>query len=460
MLPTTLKRFLDDQNAAVQELPHKVTDTLAQTALACGIEGSQLARAIVLVDAQGPLMAVLPSNHLLDFDALCSQLNRNLEPVPADQLHGIFDDCELRCCPPLGAAYGLDVIVDSALLQHDILHIEPGSHSLLLRMSCDEFMRLQGNPECSNFSHPITALQRDDSSTANLGKAIEQFTPARIKRQVEEFRDLPALPNTALEILDIASNPRANAEDLGRVIEKDAPLAARIMRYANSPLYGYPGKIKDLKGAIARVLGFDFVLNLALGITVGKSLRVPADGPLGLDAFWRHSVYCAALVERLSNLMPAERRPRRGTAYLAGLLHNMGMLLLGHAFQAEFFLLNHYIAANPDVPLETVEKYVLGVGHDQIGAWLLSAWGLPEELVTAARQHHNEHFWGDHAVYAQLVLVANRLLARHGLGTTHDVDLPVFSLQMLGLDAAKIVALSDTLCADNNELDELARMVA
>jgi len=197
-----------------------------------------------------------------------------------------------------------------------------------------------------------------------------------------------------------------------------------------------------------------------LGITVGKSLRVPSDGPLGLNAFWRHSVYCAALVERLSNLMPAEKRPRRGTAYLAGLLHNMGTLLLGHAFQAEFFLLNHYIAVNPDVPMETVEKYVLGVGHDQIGAWLLSAWGLPEELVTAARQHHNEHFWGDHAVYAQLVLVANRLLARHGLGTTRELELPVFSMQMLGLDAAKIIALSESVCIENTELDELARMVA
>lgn len=460
MLPTTLQRFLDQQNAAVQALHHKPTDTLAEAALACGIKPSELARAIVLIDAQGPLMAVLPSNHLLDFDALCAQLNRNLEPVPADQLHGIFDDCEPRCCPPLGAAYGLDVIVDAALLKHDILHIEPGCHTALLRLARDEFMRLQGNPDCSSFSHPISALHHDESMGANLGKTIEQFTPARIKRQVEEFHDLPALPNTAIQILDLACNPRANAEDLGRVIEQDAPLAARIMRYANSPLYGYPGKIKDLKGAIARVLGFDFVLNLALGITVGKSLRVPADGPLGLNAFWRHSVYCAALVERLSNLMPAEKRPRRGTAYLAGLLHNMGTLLLGHAFQAEFFLLNHYIAVNPDVPVETVEKYVLGVGHDQIGAWLLSAWGLPEELVTAARQHHNEHFWGDHAVYAQLVLVANRLLARYRLGTTRDLELPVFSLQMLGLDAAKIIALSESVCLENTELDELARMVA
>jgi len=404
-------------------------------------------------------MVILPSNHLLDFDALCALLNRELEPVPASQLRGIFDDCETHCCPPLGAAYGLDVIIDATLLQEDNLYLEPGNHSLLLSLPRDEFARLQRNPRIGHFSHPVTALQCNDAA-ASISKTVEQFTPARIKRRVEEFHDLPALPNAALAILDIASNPRANAADLAQVIEQDAPLAARIMRYANSSLYGYPGKIKDLKGAIARVLGFDFVLNLALGITVGKSLRVPADGPLGLDAFWRHSVHSAALVERLSQLMPADKRPSRGTAYLAGLLHNMGTLLLGHAFQAEFFLLNRYLDANPGVPVETIEKYVLGVGHDQIGAWLLAAWGLPEELVTAARHHHDEHYWGDHAVYSQLVLIADRLLARWGLGAATEIELPRFSLEMLGLDAAKVISVSETLWAGNSELDELARMVA
>lgn len=459
MLPNTIQRFLNEHGADVRSLHHPATETLAQTARVCGIAEEQLMRALVLVDAKGPLMAILPSNHLLDFNALCTLLNRELEPVPAEQLKGIFDDCEPRCCPPLGNAYGLEVIVDEILLQQEELYLEPGCHNQLLNLSRKEFLRLLANPRIGRFSDAAASLQRDNP-TAALSSTIEQFTPARIKRRVEEFHELPALPGTALEILEIASDPRADAQDLASVIEKDAPLAARVMRYANSPLYGYPGKIKDLKGAIARVLGFDFVLNLALGISVGKSLRVPVEGPLGLDAFWRHSVYSAALVEKLSTLMPADIRPRRGTAYLAGLLHNMGLLLLGHAFQAEFFLLNRYLAANPEVPVETVEKYLLGVGHDQIGAWLLAAWGLPEELVTAARHHHDEHYWGDHAFYSQLVLIADRLLARLGLGTTTRTDLPSFSLQMLGLDEDQVLAASEVLWAGNTELDELARLVA
>lgn len=459
MLPMTIERFLQHRGAVFETLRHPATDTLAQAAKMCNVAESQLLRAMVLVDAKGPLMAILPSNHLLDFSALCRLLNRELEPVPAAQLGGIFDDCETNCCPPLGAAYGLEVVVDEALFAQKTLYIEPGTHTTLLKFSREALINLLEKSLSGSFSHPISSLQQDDPAVS-LSKTIEQFTPARIKRRVEEFHDLPALPTSALDILELASNPRADARDLARVIEQDAPLAARIMRYANSPLYGFPGKIKDLKGAIARVLGFDFVLNLALGITVGKSLKVPTDGPLGLDAFWRHSVYAAALVERLSTLMPTDIRPRRGTAYLAGLLHNLGILLLGHAFQAEFYLLNHYLAANPEVPSETVETYLLGVGHDQIGAWLLSAWGLPDELVTAARRHHDEHYWGDHAIYSQLVLITNRLLARYGIGTSRTTDLPAFSLEMLGLNAAQVIAASEALWAGNTELDDLARMVA
>lgn len=459
MLPTRIQRFLDNRRACYERLRHPPTESLSQAARLCGIPEAQVVRALVLIDSQGPLMALLPSNHLLDFAALCAHLKRELEPIPASQLGNVFEDCAAHCCPPLGAAYGLEMLVDAALLEQDTLYIEPGCHNLLLKFSRAEFQHVLGNPATAQFSHPISALHHDDP-LRELNKTIQQFTPARIKRKVEEFRDLPALPATAQAILALSNNPRADARDLARVIEQDASLAARVLRYANSPLYGYPGKIKDLQGAIARVLGFDFVLNLALGITVGQSLRIPEQGPLGLQAFWRHSVYAAALVERLSTLLPVDFRPRRGTAYLAGLLHNMGILLLGHAFHSEFFLIKHYWAANPEMPLHQLESYVLGVDHAQIGGWLLAAWGLPAELVTAARCHCDENYWGDHAVYSQLVLIANRLLAGYGIGTGQATELPSFSLEMLGLEETQVRAACEALWAGNCELDALAKMVA
>lgn len=460
MIPSSIQRYLDDHGAVYREIRHLRTDSLAQAAEAAAVPGNQLVRAVALVDARGLVMAILGHDRLLDFSALCQRLGRDLEPIPAARTYTIFHDCEPNCCPPFPVAYGLEAVVDRGLLEQPQLFLEPGSHNTLLAMDPAEFLRLNPGALAADIGVPLDALQQSDPEHG-LGQQIERLTPARIRRSLESFHDLPPLPATALQILELSRNPNAGAFELARVIEQDAPLAARVMRYANSPLYGFPGKIRDIKSAIARVLGFDFVMNLALGIAVGHTLRIPADGPLGLNAFWRHSVYCATLAERLAREIPNDLAVRRGTAYLAGLLHNIGILLLGEAFQAEFFLLNRYLLANPHLDLPQLEQHALGVSHAQVGGWLMTAWGLPGELHAAACHHHDPDFWGDHALYAQLVLIANRALAAEGIGFDDREEIPRFSLEMLGLSARRVGEITAELVAEEaSELDELARQVA
>lgn len=460
-LPVNIREYLDREHIAYDTLLHRRTTTLAQAAEACGIPVSQLARAVILVDAQGLLMAVLPADHVLDFEALCALLRRDLELVPGNQLAAIFDDCEPRACPPVAAAYDLDVVVDSALDGLGTITFEPGVHTSLLQVSQSDFRRLLGDAFSGSFSTPVSALHADaGGADSTLSHVVNQFTPARVKRDIEEFHELPALPVTAAQILKLAADPNANARQLAEVIEQDPALAAQVLRYANSSLYGYAGHINDLQTAIARVLGFDFVLNMALGLSIGKSLRVPQEGPFGLDAFWKHSVYAARLVEQLSLLLPRKQRPPRGTAYLAGLLQNLGRLVLGHAFQPEFFILNRFAQANPEMTTTELERHVLGVTHDQIGAWLMEAWGMPQELVAAVRHHHDEGYWERHYACAQLVLIANRALAAHGLGETEHTGLPAFSLEMLGLKEEQIIDITNNIIDHGEELEELARRLA
>jgi HD-like signal output (HDOD) protein/prolyl-tRNA editing enzyme YbaK/EbsC (Cys-tRNA(Pro) deacylase) len=455
-LPANIRAYLDREQIAYETLLHQRTSTLAQAAEACNIPFSQLARAVILVDARGLLMAVLPADHVLDFKALCDFLHRDLELVPGNQLTAVFDDCEPRSCPPVAPAYDLDVIVDSALHTLDRITFEPGVHTTLLQVSQSDFRRLLGDALSGSFSRPAASLR----AGAMLGDAVNQFTPARVKQDIEEFHELPALPVTAARILRLASDGRANARQLADIIEQDPGLAAQVLRYANSSLYGYAGRIKDVQTAVARVLGFEFVLNLALGFSIGKSLRVPQEGPFGLEIFWKHSVCAARLVEQLATLLPSQLQPARGTAYLAGLLQNLGRLVLGHAFQPEFYILNRFAQANPEMPTTELERHVLGVTHDQIGAWLMEAWGLPRELVVAVRYHHDEGYWDTHSTYSQLVLVANRALAMHGLGETDHTGLPAFSLEMLSLNEEQVIELADNLLNNREELEDLARCLA
>ncbi len=460
-IPSNIREFLDQQDANYEILLHARTATLSQAADACELPVHQLVRAVILVDSQGLLMAVLPADHVLDFEALCTLLHRELELVPGHQLTTIFDHCEPRSYPPLAPVYGLDVIVDEAVNALDVITFEPGIHTTLVQMPRATFCSLLGEPPIGSFSRPAAELRADFSDIDHsLSHVVDQFTPARVKRDIEEFHELPALPATAARILQLAADPRANARQLADIIEQDPGLAAQVLRYANSSLYGYAGSINNLQTAIARVLGFEYVLNLALGFSIGKSLRVPLDGPFGLDAFWKHAVYAARLVELLARQLPKKLRPPRGTAYLAGLLQNLGRLVLGHTFQPEFFILNRFAQANPDMPTCELEKHVLGVTHDQIGAWLMEAWNLPAELVVAVRHHHDEEYWDQHATYSQLVLIANRVLAMRGLGETDKPGLPPFCLEMLGLDEQQVVDIANSLFEKADELEDLARRLA
>ena len=460
-IPASIRNYLDSEDVAYETLLHRRTSTLTQAADICEIPVSQIVRAVILIDGQGLLMAVLPANHVLDFEALCKLLHRELELVPGNQLTAIFDDCEPRSYPPLAPAYDLDVIIDSSLDNMDTVTFEPGVHTTLIQMTRTDFRKLLGDAFSGCFSRPAETLRADLRETnGTLIEVVEQFTPARVKHNIEEFHELPALPATAAQILQLAADPRANAKQLANIIEQDPGLSAQVLRYANSSLYGYAGRIKNLQTAIARVLGFEFVLNMALGFSIGKSLRVPQDGPFGLDAFWKHSVYAGRLVEELAGKLSGKPAIPRGTAYLAGLLQNLGRLVLGHTFQPEFFILNRFAQANPDMPTCELERHVLGVTHDQIGAWLMEAWGLPQELIIAVRHHHDEGYWDKHSTYSQLVLVANRALALHGLGETDHPGISQFSLEMLGLKEEQVIETAGNLFLNTDDLEDLAKRLA
>lgn len=461
-IPDRIQSYLHHRGVGHSVLTHLPTETLQQAAHATSIAPGRLARAVVLLDGKGLIMAVLPSDHLLDFTALCALLNRELEPIPLTQLADILDDCEPGTCPPLGAVYRLEEVVDTALLEQSEVYFEAGTHTELVRLSGDAFRSLKQDCRAGSFSRPYEDLRQtaslspDAADPAQLQHTINQFTPAHIKRNIEEFIELPAMPGSAQAILGIYANPKADVDDLARIVERDPGLAAKVIRHAGSALYGYQGKLTSIKDAIARVLGFDRVMNLAMAIAIGNTFRLPLDGPLGLNAYWQHSVYCAALCERLARAVPRELRPRLGTAYLAGLLHNIGRLLLGHAFQAEHFLLNRFVLANPEIPVNDIERFVLGVGHEQIGGWLMEAWRMPAELTIAVRCHHDADYWDQHAIYPQLVLLANRLLKPHGIGDAETGQLPATILEMLDLSEAQAVAACAHVMKGSENLDSVA----
>lgn len=280
-----------------------------------------------------------------------------------------------------------------------------------------------------------------------------------ISTRVRELKELPPMPEVAQALLRLKSDSRADAKSLGKVIELDPALSAQIMRYATSALFGYRGKIESIQDAVSRVLGFDRAMHIAIGLASTKALRHTRSGPLGIDQFWRHALYTATLMQALATKMPAQRRPALGIVYLAGMVHDIGHLLLGYLLEAEFDAVNETLARDPQRSVLDIETEVIGVTHCDLGAWLLRKWRMPPEILAAVVQHHNPDFQGEGAAMAQLVLLADRLLTSAGMSDAEATDIPDKTLSLLGLELSLAASVRDQILAEDSGVESLVQQV-
>lgn len=460
----SIVEFIQQNGVQYTVLSHDKTRTLEGTADNINAPYAKMLRAVIMTDGEKHIMAVLPVTHVLDFKAIQNKFGNAIHVSSYRDFSDKFTCCEHGSVPPIGQPFELPIFIDHSISQLDEVYFEPGSHTAAIKMNAADYIKLVGRQNIGNFAYPLTALADTDVS------AIRYASPLDMKRRIEEIYELPTMPNIASRILELSKDEDASITDLSKIVQTDPGLSAQTLRYARSSLFGYRGEVDSIQDAIVRVLGFDMAMNMALGVSVGKSFQNPVDGPLGMDAFWIHSVACAALAQKLSKMMPAKHRPKAGMVYLAGLLHNFGFLLLGHLFQPEFYLLNKMAAANPNTPITELELQVLGMGrardviemgHAQMGAWLMEAWGLPESVSVTVREHHNESYTGENDVYVKLVKLSNRLLAHVGIGDEVNDDIPPKMFEELGLDEEKVLAEFESLIeGELAEVEAMANQIA
>lgn len=275
-----------------------------------------------------------------------------------------------------------------------------------------------------------------------------------IRAEIEKLTTIPAMPELAQRIM--ALGPHPEARQLVAIVELDPGLAGQMVRQATSPFFGYRGTVKSVSDAITRVLGLEPALRLAFGVIAGKAMRSPADGPVGRKAVWLHGAYSAALMQSMAEGLPKTVRALPGMCYLGGLMHNIGLLLLGHLFPSDLHSLNKAIHENPTIPLIDLEQRLFMTDHTEIGTWLMRKWEMPEEVITAVQQHHDESYRGENAIYANLALLADRLLQRLGIGDAGSEELPTALLADLGLQEADLMDAVQRLMESRSDLDSLA----
>lgn len=204
-----------------------------------------------------------------------------------------------------------------------------------------------------------------------------------IRRVVERIQNLPTLPIVVTQILKIVGDEDSGASDIQQILRRDQALTGKIMRLVNSSFYGYAGKIKDLQQAVV-ILGFDTIKSVALSATVFSAFSKTDRRAFDREGFWRHSIAVAVAARRLAM---AAKHPAAEEAFVAGILHDVGKVVLDEYAPAEFDAVLAYVAEK-DVLIYEAERAVLGFSHAQIGRWLATKWALPADFVDVIFYHH------------------------------------------------------------------------
>ena len=421
-------------------------------------------QSMLLQDANHCLHVVMAPDSLLDLNAVCQLTGWQLRALSAGELQRFCHQHQFQNLPSLPASLGLPTLVDRRVLECASVALNSGDSSRVLRLSAAQFKQSLNGALVGDFAVDIAKLRHSRlehvDDIGDISKAIANFTQLRMKRRLEETLEIPPLPDTAQRIIRLRVDPHADMRALTNVVELDPALAAQVVSWAASPYYAAPGSIQSVHDAIVRVLGFDLVLNLALGLALGKSLSLPKDAPKGYSPYWQQAVYAAAAVEALVGCIPARDRPVVGQAYLTGLLHNFGFLLLAETFPPHFSSYCRLQEANPRLSYTVIERFLLGITRDQLASWLMRLWSIPEEVCVGLRYQNEPSYAGPHHAYANLMFIAMRLLRQHDIGNAPLEPIPEELFTRLHLTREQAVQAIRHVVDASDEIRAIAASLA
>ncbi len=242
-------------------------------------------------------------------------------------------------------------------------------------------------------------------------------TISRRETILDQVRTIPALPTAATRMVVLLRDPDVEIENVLRAIEVDQSLTSNVLRLANSAYFAPPRSIDSVKDAVMR-LGFNRIFQLVItsAIVPVANRRVQGyDLPPG--ELLEHSISVAVGAEMLGKQL---NRTVPSSAFTAGLLHDLGKLVLGTFLEVDSAPIAK-LAFEEKVSFEIAETKVLGINHAEVGAALLEHWNLPESLVETVRCHHDpDTYKGNDFFVLDLVHVADNLSLEAGLGAGID----------------------------------------
>jgi len=271
----------------------------------------------------------------------------------------------------------------------------------------------------------------------------EQHNEA-LEKLFQRLGQLSSLPAVAQRILQVADNDESNATDLLEVVGQDPTLSIRILRTVNSSIFGIPNEVADLKTAIS-MLGFVEVRNLAMTVYVARLCEDSSSyRSFSREALWKHMVAVGTIARMLAKIY---RRVEPEEAYVAGLLHDVGMLLIDQYMHSAFCKVIDLVTDGAEVT--GAERKILTFDHTDLGAYVARKSNFPTRVVDAIHYHHRpDDCTSSGKALLNIVTLANYLASHKGFSSlgVHNISAPTNRIcTSLGLDKKQLTSIIEEL---------------
>jgi len=263
--------------------------------------------------------------------------------------------------------------------------IEPGFRPAATAFEAQKDTAITGAPangDNEEISHSLAESRPAEKQISNDKENID------IKRAIHNLDVLPAMPVIAQRLLALNLDTEEGERMLLMLIEQDPQISAKILGLANSAMVGASRNITSVRSA-AILLGTQRIQSVATGIAIISLMAKPPAGEFNIQDLWLHSIRIAFAVQGIARFMPAKICPQDDQMFLAGMLHDIGYLVLAYLDPKLSDKLHNRLAAEPERPVMDIEQEILDICHDELGAELARHWNLPEEIIAVLRYHHS-----------------------------------------------------------------------
>ncbi len=287
-----------------------------------------------------------------------------------------------------------------------------------------------------------------------IEKSLLDIHPRELKGII---KDIPTLPVIYQELFRMMQDPNVSVPELAETIARDQSLSTKILHLVNSAFYGYNKQVKTISRAVV-ILGFQAVRSAALATSVFDYFGDEESGGIDMTKFWQHSIASASICKELAAKTAVNQQEE---AFLVGLLHDVGKLIIKRYFAADFDSVVK-VAREQQLSWYDTEKALFQINHTTIARSVFRAWDFPPSVVEAVFCHHNPTSSSQHPQLAALAHTGNVLAYELGYGAPGghaEVDFDDEALKILDIDVDYLDDFKDNITTEIDQTMEIIKLV-